>query len=621
MARSLAVLALALCLVSAISCVTVTLTANSNLVLTGALYTFSGGSGANGAAADLDIDLAGFNLQISGSGNTYNQYLKFTSATGTPTVTFTDGVTIAANSGVASGAVTMAINGAVTVTGTVLTTTTGALSIGATGTLTTTNTGAITMTGNIATTIDGAINAAGAVTLGNSAATITFGGTPSRVANGAFSITGSTVALAGTITATSNTLTATGTSVTFNAGTYTGSGITVTASSGYSIATNAVLAGTAINLNGNGGTNTFGGSLSGTATANFASAGSLAINAAVSTSGNIAFTGAGALTIGAAVTSTSGSISIGNPVSGSTADITATASSITFTNTVTVTSGTIAAGTDVNFGANAASISGATVRGTNFINLGGTSGFGSATIAFSSAELAVGNTGTIRFHTPTTFNSITLRAGSNYFAIVTGGSVVSGPTGAFDWAVSSNTINASLFPNGINTNCITVNAQPSVSGFSVSLPGSFTYRNYVQASPTALSVASTNGGTASRCAPELTSTLDRRNDVNKGLVYYGGNVVFYFALSNDLPFGSITASDFRVTGGNIVSVNKTSARRSATAVQEYAITVAITCDGTVTLSYLGTLTGNGGNFFGIGTTTSSSIVSAKCIANIYAPCA
>jgi len=223
--------------------------------------------------------------------------------------------------------------------------------------------------------------------------------------------------------------------------------------------------------------------------------------------------------------------------------------------------------------------------------LTGAGAFGSTTFSINGATLNFATS--IHFNSPTSFNGGVTFTTPSWSAVVSGGSAIAGPSSTYDLTASANTINSSLFPSGSNNNCVWVQSYTggsTVSSFLVSLPGNIQYRNWVSASSSALQVSSTNGGTVSFCTPNIQSTFDRRNDPNRNnLVYFGGNVIYYFTTSQALPFGTITASDFTVVGGVISSIT-TIAGSSPTA---YQIVVQITCDGVVNLAYNGSWTGTG----------------------------
>jgi len=349
----------------------------------------------------------------------------------------------------------------------------------------------------------------------------------------------------------------------------------------------------------------------------FSTPGSISIPA----SGSISFTSA--LSLGG---TTAGGIAIAGMLLGSTTTSTATVTlnpTGALTISGTVTSGTASNSLRLNAGA-ASSITGTLQSASNIVfGLTGAGAFGSTTYSINGATLNFATS--IHFNSPTSFNGGVTFTTPSWSAVVSGGSAIAGPSSTYDLTASANTINSSLFPSGTNTNCVWVQSYTggsTVSSFLVSLPGNIQYRNWVSASSSALQVSSTNGGTVSFCTPNIQSTLDRRNDPNSNnLVYFGGNVIFYFTTSQALPFGTITASDFTVTGGVITSFTAvgTSKRAVSAGGTVYQIVVQITCDGVVSLAYNGSWTGNG-TFLGEVTIANNRIVSAKCISNLYAPC-
>ena len=487
------------------------------------------------------------------------------------TVSSTSGnVVITTVGGTFAGTATTGGAGTVQVTGTL----TSALTTS--GTLSTTGTGTVTVnpTGAQAITVGGTVTAGGAVTVSDNAAT--------------------GITLSATTTATSLTLTSTANNAVVTlSGAATLSGALTLTSSGAT--------GTSIVVSS---------AVTGATTVSFNTPGSVSIPA----SGSISFTGAQTL-----VTNIASTVNIAGKLLGST---TVATSSVALNPTGALTiSGTVTAGTALNslqLNAGAAStVTGTLTSGANIVfGATGAGAYGATTYAINGATLNFASA--IHFNSPTTFNGVTFIAPA-WTVIVSGGSAVTGPSSTYDLTAAGNTINTSLFPSGSNTNCVWVQSYTggsTVSSFLVSLPGNIQYRNWVSASSSALQVSSTNGGTVSFCTPNIQSTFDRRNDPNRNnLVYFGGNVIYYFTTSQALPFGTITASDFTVVGGVISSIT-TIAGSSPTA---YQIVVQITCDGVVNLAYNGSWTGTG-TFLGEVSLNNQRVVSAKCISNIYAPC-
>ncbi|MBN8899474.1 MAG: hypothetical protein J0H57_00435, partial [Rhodospirillales bacterium] len=379
----------------------------------------------------------------------------------------------------------------------------------------------------------------------------------------------------------------------------------------------ALTGGLQLSASGTGGSIVVSSIVTGASTVTFFSLGSISIPA----SGSISFTGAQSLT-----GTVAGGVNIAGKLLGSTTTSTATVTlnpTRALTISGAVTSGTAANAMQLNAGA-ASSITGTLQSASNIVfGLTGAGAFGSTTYSINGATLNFATS--IHFNSPTSFNGGVTFTTPSWSAVVSGGSAIAGPSSTYDLTASANTINSSLFPSGSNNNCVWVQSYTggsTVSSFLVSLPGNIQYRNWVSASSSALQVSSTNGGTVSFCTPNIQSTLDRRNDPNRNnLVYFGGSVIFYFTTSQALPFGTITASDFTVTGGVITSFTAvgTSKRAVSAGGTVYQIVVQITCDGVVSLAYNGSWTGNG-TFLGEVTIANNRIVSAKCISNLYAPC-